>query len=667
MNIISFRDSIDQIQVNEVGNKGYNLIKLSQNHFNVPNGIIIPTYCFHEFLRKNNLENEIQQKLLQIKESQLYVRRNLGFIRNKIEKAQFDENEIKDIEKKLLENGISLEKGVAVRSSSTNEDQKNISFAGVYSSFINITTIEELKKAIINVWSSSYTEASYLFNENFGEMAILIQQMVYMPIYGVAFTNMPDKQGYYFIETSSNITGVVDGNAKQHTILINRENPEMKIGTCAITNMSNFTKWLDQIETIQQTYCDIEFAVNDDDIYLLQCRPISVYEEIEDFAFFDQDSESECRKYYLGSCTKRYNRFLGKQKFFRDEVKRAGYDNYKQFYFICYKEYLNEIVQEKINQEFHKCSFVMLEFEKKKETIFCKSDEIVEQLRNYAQKHNLDKIYTRIGEVIVAEYSGYSSKINEDEIIIEYIPGRLNGLANGRNSGAKIIVKTGQINYIDFPYIDSIHTIEPSSGKIYSKDYDSNIPVLEKDIILQIADFTEKIMQRCKNARLEWYIANCSIYGKDISIEETSIGDLSNHINVISEGEVEGQIYYIPDVEKLDAISDKYEISLYAQVNQNYYLDSDSYVAKVIKEIRQLENPIIFASRPSVGILAIINEIKGAVFQQGAILSHIGICLREKGIPAVIEKKVFSDQILVNGNYVAIKDNGKITFTKELS
>ena len=94
MNIISFRDSIDQIQVNEVGNKGYNLIKLSQNHFNVPNGIIIPTYCFHEFLRKNNLENEIQQKLLQIKESKLYVRRNLGFIRNEIEKAQFDENEI---------------------------------------------------------------------------------------------------------------------------------------------------------------------------------------------------------------------------------------------------------------------------------------------------------------------------------------------------------------------------------------------------------------------------------------------------------------------------------------------------------------------------------------------------------------------------------------------
>lgn len=59
----------------------------------------------------------------------------------------------KDLEAILHELGP-----VAVRSSAVGEDGKDLSFAGQYISVLNVTTAEEIEKAIIAIWESGFSK-----------------------------------------------------------------------------------------------------------------------------------------------------------------------------------------------------------------------------------------------------------------------------------------------------------------------------------------------------------------------------------------------------------------------------------------------------------------------------------------------------------------------------
>ncbi|SVD08034.1 uncharacterized protein METZ01_LOCUS360888, partial [marine metagenome] len=85
---------------------------------------------------------------------------------------------------------------VAIRSSATAEDLPNASFAGQQDSYLNISTVDEINKAILSVYASLFTDRaiSYRQHNNFDHnqvlMSICIQQMIRsdMSASGVMFT-----------------------------------------------------------------------------------------------------------------------------------------------------------------------------------------------------------------------------------------------------------------------------------------------------------------------------------------------------------------------------------------------------------------------------------------------------------------------------------------------
>lgn len=86
---------------------------------------------------------------------------------------------------------------IAIRSSCVYEDMDNASFSGQYESYINVTTLEQFEKAVLNCYASVYSERviDYFEVNNISSekmaMALLIQESIEPIVSGVVFTAQP--------------------------------------------------------------------------------------------------------------------------------------------------------------------------------------------------------------------------------------------------------------------------------------------------------------------------------------------------------------------------------------------------------------------------------------------------------------------------------------------
>jgi len=60
------------------------------------------------------------------------------------------------------------------------------------------------------------------------------------------------------------------------------------------------------------------------------------------------------------------------------------------------------------------------------------------------------------------------------------------------------------------------------------------------------------------------------------------------------------------------------------------------YLSDLLRQVRMSpEPPIVRASRPYAALSILIGSVAGFVFEQGSVLSHLAILLREAKVPAV--------------------------------
>jgi phosphoenolpyruvate synthase/pyruvate phosphate dikinase len=92
--------------------------------------------------------------------------------------------------------------GVAVRSSSNQEDSNGKAFAGQFDTFLNVKSAAEVSDAVKKVWASLWTPHVITYQQSmakqvdgtlaaFPKMAVVIQEMVDSYVSGVAFTVNP--------------------------------------------------------------------------------------------------------------------------------------------------------------------------------------------------------------------------------------------------------------------------------------------------------------------------------------------------------------------------------------------------------------------------------------------------------------------------------------------
>ncbi len=224
--------------------------------------------------------------------------------------------------------GIMGEGPVAVRSSATAEDQPWASFAGQYDTFLNIVDVQALLDHLLSVWASLYSTRSIAYRKRLGiaddsiRMAVVVQHQLSPNAAGVMFTYDPitGAGNHYLINAALGVgEGVVTGQvpsdrfildvstfaileqkvAQKDTMMVLLPQGGVGLGTVpeeqrdlpALTahQLTELARLGQQVTELFHVPQDIEFAVQDESIYLLQARPVTNVSESETFPISWED------------------------------------------------------------------------------------------------------------------------------------------------------------------------------------------------------------------------------------------------------------------------------------------------------------------------------------------------------------------------------------------
>lgn len=161
----------------------------------------------------------------------------------------------------------------AVRSSSINEDAEEGSFAGQFSTILDVPR-DKLLQAVRNVVSSCGNRRAKNYSEHFntraGEVAVIVQKQLHGDYSGVLFTTSPYNDDERIIETVRGLgESLVSGTASP-------EGRIFKKGERSNHNVyQNLLDVADVLEKREGKALDIEWTCYKDQVWFLQMRPLT--------------------------------------------------------------------------------------------------------------------------------------------------------------------------------------------------------------------------------------------------------------------------------------------------------------------------------------------------------------------------------------------------------
>lgn len=196
---------------------------------------------------------------------------------------------------------------VSVRSSATVEDSENNSFAGMFDTILNVdknNLISSIKEVLISAKSERVKEYCKINNIEFDDikMNVVVQKMINSRVSGVCFSKTKESETSMLMEAclglgEALVSGIVtpdtyfvnrsDGNLEkqiigyQKTMLKNLEYVEIpfhKRNAKKLTNdeIKELAEIVIKIEKdLSYKAVDVEWAFEDDKLYILQARPFT--------------------------------------------------------------------------------------------------------------------------------------------------------------------------------------------------------------------------------------------------------------------------------------------------------------------------------------------------------------------------------------------------------
>lgn len=227
------------------GGKGATLAQLYQAGYSVPAGFVILPTAFAD----NQLKTDVWQQ----------VQQHLAPLRHNSSRA------------------------FAVRSSALSEDSAQASFAGEFETVLNARSDSDIQAAIHTVHRSRLSERVQAYSQAKGmtdthETAVIVQQMIPAEMSGVLFTADP-VSGSHRHMTGNFVHGLgdqlVSGEVSGESFILQRPNGRYH-GPQALKRYGRrLFKLAGRLEKELGGPQDIEWAVADGKLYLLQSRPIT--------------------------------------------------------------------------------------------------------------------------------------------------------------------------------------------------------------------------------------------------------------------------------------------------------------------------------------------------------------------------------------------------------
>lgn len=304
-----------EVSLRLAGGKGQSLSRLKRDGFPVPAGKILTATAYAAFVDAHAIHEQILTAALpDIQAGKLVFHRAEARVRQ-----EFDSHPLTDKLKTTIAS-IYEELGgdrqiLAVRSSATLEDQPEQSFAGQHASFLNVRNLETLLVAVKDCWASLWSERalSYRFQAGIANadlaMAVVIQRLVAADVAGVAFTANPvtGARDEILVNASRGLgEHVVSGMVHPDEFVLDRPTFTVKssrlgnepkhqerratddahalsgesfpIGDACLdaSQLANLGHQALAIEKLfDSTPQDIEWAISDGELWILQSRPIT--------------------------------------------------------------------------------------------------------------------------------------------------------------------------------------------------------------------------------------------------------------------------------------------------------------------------------------------------------------------------------------------------------
>lgn len=192
-------NEIDKDDIGLVGGKGANLGEMASTDLPVPNGFIVTSGAYFQFLKENNLEKIIKEASKEIDlEQPETVNRAANKVKPAIKKGKISEELAKEIISAYAKLGSLLKNSyVAIRSSATAEDLPTASFAGQQETFLNVKGEANVVEKVRDCWASLFEPRSIFYRQqnNFDHLkvgiAVVVQKMIDADVSGVMFTIDP--------------------------------------------------------------------------------------------------------------------------------------------------------------------------------------------------------------------------------------------------------------------------------------------------------------------------------------------------------------------------------------------------------------------------------------------------------------------------------------------
>ncbi len=330
---VRWLSDLSKKDVSLAGGKGANLGEMYNHGFPVPPAFVVTTHAFNYFVEKTTIKDKINHLLSKIDINDTgALTKKAQEIRDLIVSTKMPE----DLEEVILESydtfnidldgmkdssyALAIMKTarepvfVSVRSSATAEDLGDASFAGQQESFINVKGNRELIEKVKRVFASIFTARSIYYRikkgfDAFVGVSAVVQKMINSDKSGVMFSVNPVTHENILIEavfgqgegivsgqikpddyilsrdleiisekvTDKKIAIVRDSSGITKTVQLNEEKSKQRVlQTHEIKQLAEYALKLEKHYDKPQ---DIEFALENGIIYILQTRAITTLDD----------------------------------------------------------------------------------------------------------------------------------------------------------------------------------------------------------------------------------------------------------------------------------------------------------------------------------------------------------------------------------------------------
>ncbi|MCD5409780.1 MAG: phosphoenolpyruvate synthase [Methanocellales archaeon] len=321
--IIVWLEEVGSKDIAVVGGKGASLGEMMKEELPVPGGFAVTAQAFRHFIDDTKIADKIFESLKVDVNNSEELKKAEKTAKNLIIETKMPQK----IEKEILAAYDELckreggEVFAAVRSSATAEDLPDASFAGQQDSFLNVKGGEAIVNAVKRCWASLYGARAIFYRVKQGfkheqvNISVIVQTMVDADRAGIMFTSHPmSGEPLTVIEANWGLgETVVAGSVSPDRYVVDRRTKRIvqhDIGSKEIMHIRD-TKTgktiktqvpadmagkavlrddevmkLNELGELVETHYDypqdVEWAIKDDKIYMLQSRPVTTIQKKEE-------------------------------------------------------------------------------------------------------------------------------------------------------------------------------------------------------------------------------------------------------------------------------------------------------------------------------------------------------------------------------------------------